>query len=164
MARPSNFHTRPPPRSAVTTAGVPLKGTIWKSTPALILSNSAAKFCVRTEEAGYNAATLALQDKPKPTALVCFNDIVAIGVQDAVQVFEDAGGHPVAITGFDNTYIAALNRISLTSIEQEKAAIALRAAEILTSEPEDWKKLEGESLLLLPHLEVRNSTRAVKVK
>lgn len=124
----------------------------------------AAKFCVRTEEAGYNAATLALQDKPKPTALVCFNDIVAIGVQDAVQVFEDAGGHPVAITGFDNTYIAALNKISLTSIEQEKAAIALRAAEILTSEPEDWKKLEGESLLLLPHLEVRNSTRGVKVK
>jgi DNA-binding LacI/PurR family transcriptional regulator len=56
-----------------------------------------------------------------------------------------------------------MNKVSLTSIEQEKAAIAIRAAEILTSEPEDWKKLEGESLLLLPRLEIRNSTRSVQV-
>ena len=123
----------------------------------------AAQFCVRTEEAAYAAATLALQANPKPTALVAFNDIVAIGVQDAIQVFEDAGGSKIALTGFDNTYIASLNRVSLTSIEQEKAAIALRAAEILTSEPEEWKKLEGESLLLLPRLEIRNSTRNVKI-
>ena len=45
----------------------------------------------------------------------------------------------------------------------EKAAIAIRAAEILTSDPDDWKKLEGESLLLLPRLEIRNSTRSVQV-
>jgi DNA-binding LacI/PurR family transcriptional regulator len=122
----------------------------------------AAQFCVRTEGAAYTAATLALQSTQKPTALVSFNDIVAMGVMDAIQVFEDAGGHPVAVTGFDNTYIASLNRVSLTSIEQEKAAIALRAAEILTSEPEQWQKLEGESILLLPRLVVRNSTRTTK--
>ena len=123
----------------------------------------AAQFCVRTEEAAYSAATLALQANPRPTALVSFNDIVAIGVMDAIQVFEDAGGRKIAVTGFDNTYIATMNKVSLTSIEQEKAAIAIRAAEILTSEPEDWKKLEGESLLLLPRLEIRNSTRNVQV-
>jgi DNA-binding LacI/PurR family transcriptional regulator len=122
----------------------------------------AAQFCVRTEEAAYAAATLALQAGPKPTALVAFNDIVAIGVQDAIQVYEDAGGPKVALTGFDNTYIASLSRVSLTSIEQEKVAMAMRAAEILTSEPEVWKRLEGESLLLLPRLEIRNSTRSVK--
>ena len=123
----------------------------------------AAQFCVRTEEAAYSAATLALQSNPRPTALVSFNDIVAIGVMDAIQVFEDAGGRKIAVTGFDNTYIATMNKVSLTSIEQEKAAIAIRAAEILTSEPEDWKQLEGESLLLLPRLEIRNSTRNVQV-
>lgn len=122
-----------------------------------------AQFCVRTEEAAYAAATLALQANPKPTALVAFNDIVAVGAQDAIQVFEAAGGHKIALTGFDNTYIAALSRVSLTSIEQEKTAMAVRAAEILTSEPEHWRKLEGESLLLLPRLEVRDSTRGIRV-
>lgn len=122
----------------------------------------AEQFCVRTEEAGYAAATLALQANPRPTALVAFNDIVAIGVMDAIQVYEDAGGRKIAVTGFDNTYIATLNKVSLTSIEQEKTAIAVRVAEIFSSEPEHWKALEGESLLLLPRLEIRNSTRGVR--
>ena len=35
-----------PPRRAVITAGVPLKGTTCTSTPALVLNSSAARFCV----------------------------------------------------------------------------------------------------------------------
>jgi len=116
----------------------------------------------RTEEAGFAAAKLALQGKAKPTALVCFNDIVALGAQEAIEAFEAAGGHKVALTGFDNTYISALSRISITSIEQEKKAIAMKAAEIL-SEEELWKKSEGKNVLLLPRLEVRNSTSRVKL-
>lgn len=123
---------------------------------------ASAQFCDRTEDAGYTAATLALQDSGKPTALVCFNDIVALGVQEAIRVFQDAGGHPIALTGFDNTYISALSRISLTSIEQEKGAIAVRAAELLTGDPEEWKAAEGKSLLLVPRLIIRDSTRNVR--
>lgn len=122
---------------------------------------AAAQFCDRTEEAGYTAASLALQGASKPTALVSFNDIVALGVQEAIKVFQDAGGHPVALTGFDNTYIAALTRISITSIEQEKAAIAVRAAELLTGDPEEWQDAQGKSLLLVPRLVIRDSTRNI---
>lgn len=118
------------------------------------------QFCDRTEAAGYAAAKLALQDKRKPTALVCFNDIVALGAQDAIAAFEASGGHRVAITGFDNTYISALNKISLTSIEQEKTAIAMKAAEILSDE-DLWRSSEGQHVLLLPKLEIRNSTASV---
>lgn len=120
------------------------------------------QFGDRTEEAGYAAAKLALQGKSKPTALVCFNDIVALGAQEAIEGFEAAGGHSVALTGFDNTYLAALKRISLTSVEQEKKAIAMKAAEILSDE-DLWKKSEGKNVLLLPKLEVRNSTIGVKL-
>ena len=124
---------------------------------------AASQRCDRTEEAGYVAAKLALQVEPSPTALVCFNDIVALGVQEAIAVYEEAGGHPVALTGFDNTYIAALNRISLTSMEQEKGAIAARAAEILTADEPVWKAVEGKHLLLVPRLVVRNSTTSVRL-
>lgn len=120
------------------------------------------QFGDRTETAGYAAAKLALQGKLKPTALVCFNDIVALGAQEAIEAFVEAGGHQVALTGFDNTYIAALNRISLTSVEQEKKAIAMKAAEILSDE-ELWRESEGKNVLLLPKLEVRNSTTSVKL-
>ncbi|MEY4262982.1 MAG: hypothetical protein RLY88_690 [Actinomycetota bacterium] len=122
-----------------------------------------AQICDRTEEAGYVAAKLALQVDDAPTALVCFNDIVALGVQEAIAVFEEAGGHPVALTGFDNTYIAALTKISLTSMEQEKGAIAARAAEILTAEESVWKAVEGKHLLLVPRLVVRSSTTSVRL-
>lgn len=120
------------------------------------------QFGDRTEAAGFAAAKLALHGKNKPTALVCFNDIVALGAQEAIDAFEAAGGHKVALTGFDNTYIANYGKVSLTSIEQEKTAIAMKAAEILSTQ-ELWQKSEGKNILLLPRLVVRNSTAGVKI-
>lgn len=117
----------------------------------------------RTEAEGYAAAKRALYGKIKPTALVCFNDIVALGAQEAILEFEKSGGYQIALTGFDNTYISALSRISLTSIEQDKEAIAQSAAEILTN-PELAKSSRGKSVLQLPKLEIRNSTTSVKVQ
>lgn len=117
----------------------------------------------RTEASGYAAAKKILSSKDSPTALVCFNDIVALGAQEAILEFEAAGGHSVALTGFDNTYISALSRISLTSIEQDKAAIAERAVEIL-SDADLAKKSKGKTILLTPKLEIRNSTKGVKIK
>lgn len=118
--------------------------------------------CDRTEAAGYAAAKLALQSDDKPTALVCFNDIVALGAQEAIDEYQKAGSRQIALTGFDNTYISALNKISITSIEQEKSAIAMKAAEILSDEA-IWREAEGKHVLLLPRLEIRASTAAVKV-
>lgn len=114
----------------------------------------------RSEADGYAAAKRALNSKTAPTALVCFNDIVALGAQEAIIEFEKNGGHKVALTGYDNTYIAALARISLTSIEQDKKAIAAKASEILTT-TELAKKYKGKTIKLSPKLEIRNSTTSV---
>ncbi|WP_296633191.1 LacI family DNA-binding transcriptional regulator [Rhodoluna sp.] len=128
---------------------------LYKLTPHM-------QFCDRTEEAGYSAAKIALQGEPQPTALICFNDVVAFGVQEAVESFQKAGGGQVAVTGFDNTYISALSRISLTSIEQEKVAIAMRAAEILSADESVWREAEGKNLLLVPRLVIRDSSNFVQ--
>lgn len=113
--------------------------------------------CERTEAGANSAAKAVLSGKTPPTALVFFNDVLAVGAQQAVADHVAAGRPFVAVTGFDNTYLSALNQISLTTIEQEKEAIAIKAAEIIT-DPELAASLQGQEILLVPRLIVRNST------
>lgn len=116
--------------------------------------------CERTETSGHSATKMLMAGETKPTAIVAFNDMVAIGAQEALDQFVEAGGKRVALTGYDNTYIAALSKISLTSIEQEKVAIANQAAELLTNRNLSDRS-RGKEFLLLPRLIVRESTAAV---
>ncbi|WP_172956029.1 LacI family DNA-binding transcriptional regulator [Rhodoluna limnophila] len=113
--------------------------------------------CDRTEAGGYAAAKLVLSKPDKPTAIIAFNDIIAIGAQEAIDQEIEAGGIKVALTGYDNVYISALSKVSLTSIEPEKEAIAHKAAELLAdNELADAHK--GQEFLLLPKLVAREST------
>lgn len=118
--------------------------------------------CGRTELDGHTAAKLLMIGDSMPTAIVSFNDMVAIGAQEAIDQFVDAGGKKIALTGYDNTYIAALSKVSLTSIEQEKDALARQAAEFLTN-LELGEQSKGKEFLLLPRLVVRESTTSVAV-
>jgi DNA-binding LacI/PurR family transcriptional regulator len=113
--------------------------------------------CDRTEVGGYAAAKLLLSVPTKPTAIVAFNDIIAIGAQDAVDQDFEAGNSKVALTGYDNVYISALSKVSLTSIEQEKDAIGHKAAELL-SDDALAEQFKGKEILLLPRLVVRDSS------
>jgi DNA-binding LacI/PurR family transcriptional regulator len=96
---------------------------------------------------------------PRPTALVCFNDNMAFGAQSAVARAVAAGGAEVAITGYDNTYISQLDRISLTSIDQDVTEIAKQATAILTDRSL-FAKFSGKEILVEPQLSIRASTRS----
>lgn len=111
----------------------------------------------RSEAGGYEAAQKAIASKKKPTAIICYNDNVAFGVLDAVDQHVAAGGKPIAVTGYDNTYIAQLGKVSLTSIEQDKPVVAQRVCELLLKEDE-YKKYKGKEILMFPRLYVRNSS------
>lgn len=117
----------------------------------------------RTESEGFAAAAKILSKKNAPTALVCFNDMVAIGAQEVVLAHEAATGERIAVVGYDNTLLSGLNRVSITSIEQGKDAIALEVAELLT----DAKRLEkalGKTIEVHPTLVVRSSTTSVDLR
>jgi len=110
------------------------------------------------EAAGTLAAKLLLSANfDRPTAIVCYNDNVAFGVQEAVSVYAAETGQDVAVTGYDNTYIAQLERINLTSIEQEKTEIANRVCALLT-EPSLFEQYRGREILISPHLIQRRSS------
>lgn len=109
---------------------------------------------VKDEASGLTAGLLAL--KMKPSAIVCFNDNVAFGVQDALA----RNKAKVAVVGYDNTFVSALERISLTSVDQDKEGIVSQVVWLL-SNPESFKKHSGKEILVEPGLVIRSSTTSI---
>lgn len=113
--------------------------------------------CDRSEKGGYEQTKLALAQKTPPTAIVCFNDVVAVGAQDAILEFEKTHPGKIALTGYDNTHVSSLNQVSITSIDQDKVAMAEKTAELLSSD-QPWSSLSGKDILFSPAIIIRNSS------
>ncbi|NSW52259.1 MAG: LacI family DNA-binding transcriptional regulator [Anaerolineae bacterium] len=82
-------------------------------------------------ENGAEGARLLLRHALPPTAIFCFNDLMAIGAlkalkQEGVQVPED-----ISVAGFDNIAYAAYTSPALTTFDQPKYEIGMAAARML---------------------------------
>lgn len=72
-----------------------------------------------------------LELSPRPTAVICYNDLMAIG---AIQGVLQAGLHvpeDISITGFDNIELAGYVSPSLTTFHQPKYELGREAAQMM---------------------------------
>ncbi len=109
-----------------------------------------------TEEAGAHGAERLLRAAMLPTAIFTANDLSAVG---AIDVVERAGlvvPDDIAVVGFDNTSLAALNHIGLTTIDQPRREMGDAAAAMLINTMNDHGELSV--IVMSPSLVVRRTT------
>lgn len=87
--------------------------------------------CEPTLAGGIAAAEAALAAPQRPTALVCFNDLVAIGVTLALAQHGLTPGRDLSVVGFDDIMEAALRTPALTTVAIEPRQLGRRAAELV---------------------------------
>ncbi|WP_274628999.1 LacI family DNA-binding transcriptional regulator [Arvimicrobium flavum] len=87
--------------------------------------------CPSTRPDGYQAVQRLLQLPDPPTAIACFNDVLAFGVMLAIQNAGLRVGEDVAVTGFDDVVEASLWRPALTSNHVATDEIGREAVQLL---------------------------------
>jgi LacI family transcriptional regulator len=113
----------------------------------------------KADTAGYEGMKALLSLKPRPDAVFCFNDPMAMGAMEAVL---DAGlrvPQDIAIIGCGNVTYARMLRVPLTSVDQNSESIGEQAAALALEIAKTKSSLRPRTILLAPSLVVRQSTR-----
>lgn len=80
-----------------------------------------------TERGGYDAARQLLADVGTVTAVFTGNDLTALGVLDALAEHGLEIPRDMSVAGYDNTPVAALRMVSLTTVDQFATEIGAEA-------------------------------------
>lgn len=115
-------------------------------------------------EEGYTTALNYFKDLPRekyPTAIVCYNDLIALGTiasltEIGIRVPED-----VSVIGDDDIEFARRSPIPLTTIHTPRVELGQKSAELLIQNIEAPKQLKPKKFILKSELVLRKSTRAL---
>ncbi|KDM91571.1 HTH-type transcriptional repressor PurR [Photobacterium galatheae] len=111
-------------------------------------------------ESAVEAANAFIAMKERPTAIFCFNDIMAMAL---ISTFEQSGINvpdDISIIGYDNIDLAPYFSPPLTTIHQPKRRLGKTAVEILMERVKD-KNHEFQTFEINPELVVRRSVKKI---
>jgi len=110
-----------------------------------------------TQHGGADVVGQLLDLKPQPTAIICSNDLMAIGAANRIQQQGLVVGKDIALGGFDDIPLAAFVTPSLTTLHQPIYEIGRRTCAMLINIL-NGRRMQNEQILLMPSLVIRQSS------
>ena len=107
-------------------------------------------------EGGRQAAQKILQVKPRPTAVVCGEDLTAVGVIKGVSGAGLLVPDDIAVTGYNNSEYSLICSPELTSVDNKGEMCALLCVQLLESRIDGSNSFS--SMTINPELVVRGSS------
>lgn len=117
-----------------------------------------------TMDAGYKAGAYLSTLADRPTAICAANDIIAMGVMQALQERGFRVPADVSLTGEDNIGFSHISRPGLTTINNSGSEFAKRAADLLLSRISGKYSGPARDVVCQRDLIVRESTRALALE
>jgi DNA-binding LacI/PurR family transcriptional regulator len=111
----------------------------------------------RTKLAGFEASPQFLAMRNRPTAAVCWNDLVAIGLMNGIARAGLLAGKDISVTGYDDLEEAEIATPSLTTVWNGQREVGRRAARALLDRLSGTASILKQDLIV-PELRIRQST------
>jgi DNA-binding LacI/PurR family transcriptional regulator len=109
-----------------------------------------------TEQHGEYAAAQLLAGTP-PTAVAAFNDHCAAGLMAAARARGLRIPDQLSLVGYDNSHIASLSTVALTTVAQDAPALAAKALDLALTRTEHEYDTSAE-IVLPPRLVIRQTS------
>jgi LacI family transcriptional regulator len=97
----------------------------------LTLNSDHSLVCEPARPQAREAVMWLLTEDPEVDGIICFSDVVAFGVLDAIADMGRSIGSDVRVIGFDDVHTAGLNRPSLSSVAVPARDTGRRAAQLV---------------------------------
>lgn len=111
-----------------------------------------------TYQAGYGAMMELMGERPRPTVVMCANDIVAIGALNATSALGLSVPADVSLVGFDDLPMARWEVFGLTTVHQPMEEMARAAVELLIERIEGRvDSVAARQMVFEPRLVMRRS-------
>lgn len=110
-----------------------------------------------TEEGGALGVEELLEANQHPTAIFAANDLAALGCLQAISDIDRSVPDDVSLIGYDNAWLAGLQHISLTTIDQPRHELGTTAVELLIERIQGGRT-DARHIVLSPSLVPRATT------
>jgi DNA-binding LacI/PurR family transcriptional regulator len=112
-----------------------------------------------SDEDGERAAAALTSGRARPTAVVAFNDHCAAGLLASVRQRSIVVPGGLSVVGYDDSHIAGLSTIGLTTVAQDSQALAAASLDLAVRRTDD-PTAAPEEIVVPPHLVVRSTSAA----
>ncbi|MCL6457824.1 MAG: substrate-binding domain-containing protein, partial [Gorillibacterium sp.] len=115
----------------------------------------------KTDKTFERAINLLQQGAGRPTALVCYNDELAVLLLEAARRLGLTVPEDLSVVSFDDSFLATATEVKLTTLTHPKMQLGIQAAEMLLSLIENPGKQPMRDYIHKPELIIRDSTRSL---